>query len=105
MIGATLGGDAAAWACWRELYALDAPGTRTFPRPIRSVAVLRTNLWHGVKVGGSVGHFAGVVNALQRRGVNAEVFAPEPQPMIDAGVRMHSIAASPDPAYPYERNY
>jgi glycosyltransferase involved in cell wall biosynthesis len=105
MIGATLGGVAAAWACWRELNALDGPGTRTFPRPIRSVAVLRTNLWHGVKVGGSVGHFAGVVNALQRRGVSTEVFAPEPQPMIDAGVRMHSIAASPDPAYPYELNY
>jgi glycosyltransferase involved in cell wall biosynthesis len=104
MIGATIGGFASAWACSRELSALDAPGTSRFPDPIRSVAVLRTNLWLGVKVGGSVGHFAGVVNALRRRGIRTEVFAPEPQPMIDPGVAMHSIAPSPDPAYPYELN-
>ena len=105
MIGATAGGSIAAWHCRRELPALDAPGGAAFPVPIRSVAVLRTNLWHGVKAGGSVGHVAGVVNALRRRGVRVEVFAPEPQPMIDPEVPMHSIAPSPDPAYPYELNY
>ena len=105
MIAATGGGLLAAWACWRELNALDRPGNAAFPLPIRRVAVLRTNLWHGVKAGGSVGHFAGVVNAMSRRGIRPEVFAPEPQPMIDADVPMHAVAASPDPAYPYELNY
>ena len=104
MIGATIAGFVSAWACRRELGALDAPGTSRFPDPVRRIAVLRTNLWLGVKVGGSVGHFAGVVNALQRRGIRTDVYAPEPQPMIDPDVAMHSIPPSPDPAYPYELN-
>src|SRR5262249_25063548 len=44
----------------------DAPLPESKPIQGRDVLYLNTNLWFGVKAGGSVGHIAGVANALQK---------------------------------------
>ena len=104
MGAATLGGLGAALAAARELR--DVRVTHVpFPAQIRRVAVIRTNLWHGLKAGGSVGHFAGVANALARRGIQVQVLAPETAAMVENGVPQHVISPAPIPAYPYELNY
>src|SRR5439155_19554937 len=52
---------------------LDAPLTH------RRVLFLNTNLWFGVRAGGSIAHVAGVANALVERGYELELAtAPEP---------------------------
>jgi glycosyltransferase involved in cell wall biosynthesis len=101
---ATVRGLAIAWLCARELRALERMAAPGAPADVRRIAVLRTNLWFGLKAGGSVGHFAGVVNALARRGIAVEIIAPEIQPMIDPGVPQRVVSGPSEPAYPYELN-
>lgn len=101
---ATCAGFAATLASAFELSRLQVRHA-PFPPHIRRIAVIRTNLWHGVKAGGSVGHFAGIANALVRLGVHVEVLAPELAPMVEETVSQHVLSPSPIPAYPYELNY
>ncbi len=49
-----------------------------------SVLYINANLWFGLKAGGSVGHVAGVVNALLHRGLTVDVAAVAPQPLVDS---------------------
>jgi len=48
------------------------------------VLYVNANLWFGLKAGGSVGHVAGVVNALLRDGLDVDVAAVAPQPLVRA---------------------
>lgn len=74
-----------AWACtagfasalWCRLWLvfLGRAGRKASQRDqLRRVLYVNANLWFGVKAGGSVGHIAGVVNALIARG-NTVTFA------------------------------
>lgn len=58
------------------------------PKPVvdRDVLYLNTNLWFGVKAGGSVGHIAGVANALQKCGWAVRYAAVSDSPVIDRSV-------------------
>lgn len=69
-----------------------------------AVLYLKTNLWFGIKAGGSVGHTAGVVNGLQRLGHPVTFASAEPPVMIDDGVKF--LAVQPPSAFglPYELN-
>lgn len=69
-----------------------------------AVLYLKTNLWFGIKAGGSVGHIAGVVNGLQRAGHPVTFASAEPPVMIDDGVQF--LAVQPPTAFglPYELN-
>lgn len=69
-----------------------------------AVLYLKTNLWFGIKAGGSVGHIAGVVNGLQRLGHPVTFASAEPPVMIDDGVKF--LAVQPPSAFglPYELN-
>jgi len=69
-----------------------------------AVLYLKTNLWFGIKAGGSVGHIAGVVNGLQRLGHPVTFASAEPPVMIDNGVKL--LAVRPPKAFglPYELN-
>lgn len=51
-----------------------------------NVLYLNMNLWYGVKVGGSVGHIAGVVNELSRGGDNVYYAAISDSSVIDQKV-------------------
>ena len=44
---------------------------------------VNANLWFGLKAGGSVGHVAGVVNGPLHSGLQVDVAAVAPQPLVD----------------------
>ena len=70
----------------------------------RRAAYLKSNLWFGVKAGGSVGHVAGVINGLSFAGQTLEVFANELQPLVHPCVAFHPISVPSLCAYPSELN-
>jgi glycosyltransferase involved in cell wall biosynthesis len=69
-----------------------------------AVLYLKTNLWFGIKAGGSVGHIAGVVNALHAEGYRVRFASAEPPVMVDPEVRIQRIAAPKTFGLPYELN-
>jgi glycosyltransferase involved in cell wall biosynthesis len=68
------------------------------------VLYLKTNLWFGIKAGGSVGHIAGVVNALHEQGLPVTFASAEPPVMVDPGVQVRKIAPPRTFGLPYELN-
>ena len=95
-----------AYRARRELSALltqPREGSGSFTAN-RAVLYLKTNLWFGIKAGGSVGHIAGVVNGLERLGHPVTFASAEPPVMIDDGVKF--LAVQPPTAFglPYELN-
>lgn len=85
---ASLLGLAAGFVCFSELLWLRKAGRKKniFQQDQKSLLYLKSNLWFGVKAGGSVGHIAGVVNGLVRRGLNVEFASSEPPLMVDERV-------------------
>lgn len=65
---------------------------------------LRPTLMYGLPVGGSVGHVAGVANALQHRGTRVCLLSSGEQPMLTAEVRQIRVEPAMRPAYPAELN-
>lgn len=53
----------------------------------KNVLYLNTNLWFGVKAGGSVGHIAGVVNALAKKGLAIDYAAVEHSSLLTQSVQ------------------
>jgi glycosyltransferase involved in cell wall biosynthesis len=88
----------------RELASLEGRWRPVPWRGGRRVAYLKTNLWFGVKAGGSVGHVAGVINALARTGHEVEVLANEPQPLVGTEIPTFPIEPPSLCAYPSELN-
>ncbi|GAB5429119.1 MAG: hypothetical protein Devi2KO_25780 [Devosia indica] len=89
---ASLGGAIAALQCWFELGGLLGQ-ERQRARPAKGdVAYLKTNLWFGIKAGGSVGHVSGVINAFLRRGLGLNVLAVERPVMINEKAAYHQVA-------------
>ena len=72
---------------------------------IRRIAYLKTNLWFGLKAGGSVGHVAGVANALARHAEAVDLLAVERPPLLDPAVTHHAVSHAGAFGYPYELNY
>lgn len=96
----------AAQRAKRELAGLLAQPRQVAPRPPEGAPVLylKTNLWFGIKAGGSVGHIAGVVNGLQRGGHPVTFASAEPPVMIDDGVGMLEVKPPKAFGLPYELN-
>lgn len=69
-----------------------------------SVLYLKTNLWFGIKAGGSVGHIAGVVNALQEKGLPVTFASAEKPVMVDPDVDVRKIRPPRTFGLPYELN-
>lgn len=92
---------------WRsELQTLRAT-ERVAVRPSAgtSIAYLKTDLWFGVKAGGSVGHMAGVINGFSRKGFRIEVLAPTQLEMLDPTVVSHKLKTPSAFGLPFELNY
>ena len=68
------------------------------------VIYLKTNLWFGIKAGGSVGHIAGVVNALQGDGYSVTFASAEEPAMVDRKVKIHKVDSLQTFGIPYELN-
>jgi glycosyltransferase involved in cell wall biosynthesis len=106
VIFATLAGMLALVACQLELAWLTrrAPALEA-PANLRTLAYLKTTLWLGVQAGGSIGHVAGVVNALARRLQQVHVLSPDPPPLLAPAVRVSLIPPDAASAFPYELNH
>ena len=76
---------------------------RVVPRPRRCL-YLKPALNFGTMIGGSVGHVAGVANALQRSGMEVRLVAAARQPMIDPATSQIIVAPHTLTAYPHELN-
>lgn len=71
----------------------------------RQLLYLNSNLWFGLKVGGSVGHVAGVVNAFARRGLHVSLATAAESVMIDPSVQVKHLRPPTALALPFELNY
>lgn len=89
--GASVAGFLVALLCRVELKRLARLPRTSVSATEGPVAYLKTNLWFGVKAGGSVGHIAGVVNAMVRRGIEVVFFSAEPPTMVDPAVQLQRI--------------
>lgn len=58
------------------------------------VLYLKTDLWFGTQVGGSVTHMAGVVNNLEKIGWITRVYATSLNPLIDPSIQFNRILPS-----------
>lgn len=100
---------ASLWAavlCWFELKRLlKVPRMNVKNVTSDSVHYLKTNLWFGVKAGGSIGHIAGVVNEFARRGLAVTFSASEPPTMVTADVRFQKVSPPRTFGVPSELNY
>jgi glycosyltransferase involved in cell wall biosynthesis len=65
---------------------------------------LKPALNFGPLVGGSVGHVAGVANALRRAGTELRIVAVAVQPLVDPAIRQVLVAPHSQAAYPHELN-
>lgn len=100
---------ACLWAAYRSRRELSVllSQQRVAPRSLTArgaVLYLKTNLWFGIKAGGSVGHIAGVVNGLRRLGHPLTFASAEPPVMIDDGVEILSVQPPKAFGLPYELN-
>ncbi len=68
------------------------------------VMYVNANLWFGLKAGGSVGHVAGVVNGLLHSGLQVDVAAVAPQPLVDERARFIRLGAPRAFGLPAELN-
>jgi glycosyltransferase involved in cell wall biosynthesis len=98
------------WALWangmRARGGVLLGGSRQQVGPsLHSCLYLKPTLTFGTPVGGSVGHVAGVVNGLSRRGIRVSLMTSSPQPLVDHEVRQVRVDQSFLPAYPHELNF
>jgi glycosyltransferase involved in cell wall biosynthesis len=92
--------------CRREMQHLkEAPRIKARLCESRHVLYANANLWFGVKAGGSVGHIAGVVNSLARRGYHVDYAAASPPYKPEANVTYHALQVPEVFGVPFELNY
>lgn len=101
---ASIGGFATTHLCSRELDRLLAAPRQQAAQREGETLYLKTNLWFGVKAGGSVGHVAGVVNALVRRGRKVCFLSAEPPIMVDDSVEFRPVSPPAVYGMPSELN-
>lgn len=85
-------GAIAAMRCWWELGQILRQDRHAVVLAKGDVVYLKTNLWFGIKAGGSVGHVAGVINAILRRGLGVEVLAVERPVMVHDAATYKPVA-------------
>jgi glycosyltransferase involved in cell wall biosynthesis len=66
---------------------------------------LNANLWFGVKAGGSVGHIAGVINALVKKGIKVDYAAVDKSNLLDPAVSYDQLPLLDSFGVPAELNY
>jgi len=104
--GASVQSAIAAMLSAIELKSLLRSARITVPPPERGCEVLylKTNLWMGIKAGGSVGHIAGVVNALQDEGYPVTFASAEPPVMVSPKVDLLPVEPPRTFGLPYGLN-
>lgn len=107
MVNASIASKRSASRCRRELSGLlREPRIDVSPAwDKKSVLYLKTNLWFGVKAGGSVGHIAGVVNGLIEKDYEVLFAAAEEPVMLNAKAQFMPIDPPRIFGLPSELNY
>lgn len=77
----------------------------TFKKDISSALYLNANLWFGFKAGGSIGHIAGVVNALAANQLEIHYAAAEQHSLMKPAVNFCNLKALDSVGIPSELNY
>lgn len=105
LLVASLEGQAAIRACGRELQELLASPRVSVSLRDDRILYVNPNLWFGLKAGGSVGHVAGVVNALAAAGRRVDLAAVSEPALVVPEVRRHLLGAPRAFGMPVESNY
>ncbi|MDD5757819.1 MAG: glycosyltransferase [Desulfobulbaceae bacterium] len=71
----------------------------------KSLLYLKTNLWFGVKAGGSIGHIAGVVNGFLQAGYKVDFASAEAPVMVSPEAKFLAVRPPASFGLPYELNY
>ncbi len=104
-MGTIAGMFAAARSLFAAILLLRRPRQQVAPSHYsRRILYLNANYWFGVRVGGSVGHIAGVANAFLDLGYDVDLASAGPQPMVRPAVRQIHIGGLGTQAYPIELN-
>lgn len=91
--------------CGKELKTLASIDRIPDPLPrAKSVFYLKSNLWLGVKAGGSVGHVAGVVNSLLDQGYGVDYAGTEAPLMVKPQAGFVPLDLPETFGIPYELN-
>jgi len=72
---------------------------------VNKVMYLNCNLWFGVKAGGSVGHVAGVVNALSEKNIEVTYYSCTPNTSIRQPVTIRRLRIPDFFGVPWDNNY
>lgn len=70
----------------------------------KNILYLKTNLWYGVQVGGSIGHISGVINAFIKNKFNVLFTSMENPIMLDPNVKINAIPSIKNYGLPQEVN-
>ncbi len=84
---------------------LRTPRTEMGWGTFKNLAYLKTNMWFGVKVGGSIGHIAGVVNGFAGSGFKVKYFSAEEPVLLGPSVECGRIEAPRNFGLPFELNH
>lgn len=106
LTGASVAAQVAMLNCRRELVKLaHQPRIPVSPHPVQHLLYLNANLWFGVKAGGSIGHIAGVVNALMEQNYIVDFASVGEGVMLNPGVNIHLLQPPKAFSIPSELNY
>jgi glycosyltransferase involved in cell wall biosynthesis len=93
LVGASLAGQVALRRCRRELRELSrSPRIAVGPLEPGPLLYLKSTLALGVQAGGSVGHTAGVVNAMLACGRGVDFVSAETPILLSQGVGLRAVA-------------
>lgn len=106
LLTASLAGQAARWSNRRGLRQVTKrrPVRRAFLSGKQRILYLKTNQWFGVRAGGSVGHTAGLLDALDTAGHSLCFVSPETPPGTKAVLDQHTFRLRPALSFPAETN-
>jgi glycosyltransferase involved in cell wall biosynthesis len=95
-----------ALSCSRDLSRLlTAPRSDVSLGDSGAALYLNANLWFGVKAGGSIGHVAGVINAMKDRALEVVYASAGGRTMIRSDIPLIELMAPKVFSLPYELNY
>jgi glycosyltransferase involved in cell wall biosynthesis len=101
----TLGGQLSLRRCRREAAALLSQPRLELPPPKQgTVLYLKSNLSTGIKAGGSVGHIAGVANALVAGGYPVDFAGLEAPEILDPAIPIIPLQAPRAYGVPHDMN-
>lgn len=105
LLHASADGQMALRACSRELAVLLRKRRVPVPFADERILYVNPNLWFGLKAGGSVGHVAGVVNALAATGRRVGLAAVSESTLVRPEVTGHLLDVPRSFGMPVEVNY